>query len=302
MALTAAELRRRSLAPFTDKAGTFAPLKAAVFVLVVAPGVWIAWRYFTGNLGGFPLKVLLNETGLWGLRFIIVTLAITPLRRVLQWPKLITVRRMIGIAAFTYSAVHLWVYVPYMAYDWGRIGSEVVLRFYLLVGTIAVLAMLPLAVTSTDAMVKRLGGARWRRLHQFVYAVGVLAMLHFYLLLIKTYDPEGHVLAGSLVLLLLYRVLYAWRGTMPTPWLIGLSIFAAAATMIGHAAFFAINSNGRLSAWAFLSSNFTLDGWMNPGWIVLALGLGVTLAGWIRQRVSPKERRRGRLDAGAAAG
>mgnify|MGYP003342505751 FL=1 len=145
-----------------------------------------------------------------------LSLAVTPLRRVLQWPKLVNTRRMIGIAAFVYSAVHLWIYVPYMAYDLGKVASEIVLRFYLLVGTLAVLAMVPLAVTSTDGWMRQLG-RRWQRLHKIVYAVGILAVLHWYLLLIKVYDPEGHVLAGSLLWLLAYHAIYAWRGTMKTP-------------------------------------------------------------------------------------
>jgi sulfoxide reductase heme-binding subunit YedZ len=296
VALTAAEVGRRALAPFTDKAGTFAPLKAATFALVAAPGVWLTWAYLSDNLGGYPLKALLNETGLWGIRFILITLAVTPLRRILQWPKLVSVRRMIGIAAFAYSAVHLWVYVPFMAYDWGRIGSEIVLRFYLLVGTVAVLAMVPLAVTSTDAMVKRVGGARWRRLHQLVYAVGILAMLHFYLLLAKLQTPEAQILAGSLIWLLLYRLLYAWRSTMPTPWLILLTASAAELTMAAEAAFYGISSSGRIPVGAVLAANVSLESGIRPAWVIAGLGLGLALAGWIRERTSPpKERRRERL-------
>lgn len=292
--LTAAEVRRRALAPFTDKAGTFAPLKTATFALLAAPGVWLAWAYATDNLGGFPLKALLNETGLWGIRFIVLTLAVTPLRRILQWPKLVTLRRMIGIAAFAYSAVHLWIYVPYMAYDFGRIGSEIVLRFYLLVGTLAVLAMVPLAMTSTDAIVKRLGGARWRRLHQLVYAVGILAMLHFYLLLAKLQTPEAQILAGLLIWLLAYRLLYAWRGTMPTPWLLVLSVGAAILTMGAEATFYGISSGGRIPVSAVLGANFSFESGIRPAWVILGLGLAVTLAGWVRDRMSPpRERRRG---------
>ena len=292
VALSPAEVRRRALAPFTDKAGTFSPLKSVTFALIAAPGVWLAYAYATDQLGGFALKALLNETGLWGIRFIVLTLAVTPLRRALAWPKLVTVRRMVGIAAFAYSAAHLWIYVPYMAYDFGRIASEVVLRFYLLVGTLAVLAMVPLAITSTDAMVRRLGGRRWQRLHQMVYAVGILAMLHFYLLLTKLQTPEAQILAGGLIWLLAYRLLYAWRGTMTTAWLTILSLASGVLSMGAEATYYAISSMGRISATEVLGANLSFDAGFRPGWIVLLLGLGLTLAGWVRQRIVPKERRR----------
>lgn len=292
--MNAAELRRRVLAPFTDKAGQVSPLKAVTFALLVLPGAWIVVRYATDTIGGNPIKAVLRETGLWGMRFIVLTLAITPLRRVLAWPKLTSVRRMIGIAAFVYSAIHLWAYAADMAYEFGSIGSEIVLRLYLLVGTVGLLAMVPLAVTSTDAMVRRLGGARWRRLHQAVYAVGVLAMVHFYLLLNKLYTDEAQILAGLLIWLLAYRLLYAWRATMPTPWLVGLSGGTWALTIGAEMLYFYASSAGRIPVGQVLLANFTLDGGVRPAWDVLAIGLALTLAGWVRARLDPKNRERGR--------
>lgn len=295
MSAAATEFRRRAIAPFTDKAGTFAPLKTAVFVLLVLPGAWIAWRYFTGTIGGNAIKALVRESGLWGIRFIVLTLAITPLRRILVWPKLITTRRMIGVAAFVYSAIHLLAYFADMAFEWGAIGSEIVLRLYLLVGTIGLLAMVPLTVTSTDAMVRKLGGQRWRRLHQAVYAVGILAMLHFYLLLNKLYTPEAQILAGLLLWLLLYRVLYWWRERATTAWLVGLSVLTWALTIAAEALYFLATAGGRIPIGRVAMANFSLDAGVRPAWVVLSIGLAFAAIGWYRDRTERAGRRARRV-------
>ena len=291
MGTAALELRRRALAPFTDKAGTFAPLKAAVFVLLVLPGLWIAYRYYTGTIGGNALKAVVRETGLWGIRFLVLTLAVTPLRRTLVWPKLVTTRRMIGVAAFVYSALHLLAYFADMAFEWTAIGSEIVLSFYLLVGTIGLLAMVPLTITSTDAMVRRLGGHQWRRLHQAVYAVGVLAMLHFYLLLSKLHTDEAQILAGLLLWLLLYRVLYWWRDRASTVWLAALSLVVWALTILSEAVYFLATTGGRIPIDRVVLANFTLEGGLRPAWVVLGAGLVLTAAGWYRDRTERAGRR-----------
>lgn len=272
---------RRLTAPWTERNGRFSPLKAAVLVLVAAPGLWLLVQWGRGELGPLPYTAVIRDTGLWAIRFLFLTLAVTPLRKILAWPKLLSVRRMLGIAAFVYTAAHLIAWIADQAFQWGVVASEIVLRLYLSVGTIALVLMVPLAVTSTDAMVRRLGGQRWRLLHRIVYAVGVLAILHFYLLLEKLTTPEAQILVGLFVWMMAWRALAAWRGGVTPAVAAALAIMAGLATMGLEIAYFEVfttlDAAGRI--WA---ANWTLEGGLRPGWIVMAIGLAAAAVAWAR--------------------
>lgn len=280
--MTGAEVLRRVKAPVTDKAGRLAPLKAAALFLVVLPGAVLLIRMLSGDLGGNAYLAAIRDTGIWAIRLIVITLAVTPLRRLLAWPKLVTVRRMLGVAALVYSILHLVVYAADRAFEVATIAKEV-MGLSLLVGTIALIAMIPLGATSTDAMVRRLGGNRWRTLHKLVYAVGVLAVAHYYLLLAKLSTMEATVEAGLFVLLMAYRALYAATGSRGLPlWsLAGLSIASGFAAMGIEAGYFGLRTN--IDPWAVLSANFTLDAGLRPGWWVMVVGLGFVAAGVARE-------------------
>ena len=183
-------------------------LKPAVFALCLLPLLQQAWWAYTGDLGANPIGELTNESGVWSLRLLLATLAITPLRRLTGWGWLVSVRRMLGLYAFTYGVLHLGVYWGLNQYfDLSLIAGDLK-RPYIIAGYLALLLMLPLAATSTDAMVRRLG-RRWQKLHRLVYAVAILGVLH-YLLLVKIdfLPPLGYGLA--LAVLLGWRV-WAWQ-------------------------------------------------------------------------------------------
>ena len=165
--------------PWNDYGGRFSPLKLAVFVPLFAPAEWVAVAYYFDLLGARPLNEAIHQIGLWTIRLIFLALAITPLRQILQMPRMIIVRRMIGVAAFVYAIIHVSLYAADQGFDLGKVASEIVLRVYLTIGFAALLGLAALAATSTDAMISRLGGRRWRRLHQFVYLIGVLAVIHY---------------------------------------------------------------------------------------------------------------------------
>lgn len=283
------EAVRRLTAPWTERTGRFSPLKAVVFALVLAPGLWLLVQWARGELEPLPYTAIIRDTGLWAIRFLFLTLAVTPLRRILGWPRLLSVRRMLGIAAFVYTAIHLIAWTADQAFQWGVIASEIVLRFYLLVGTVGLLLMIPLAVTSTDAMVRRMGGQRWRQLHRIVYAVGVLAILHFYLLLEKLTTPEAQILVGLFVWMMAWRVLVALRGEVSTLVAASLAVAAGFATMGLEIAYFEVfttlDAAGRI--WA---ANWTLAGGVRPGWWVMAAGLAAALVAWGRARLAPSPR------------
>ena len=184
--------------PWLDRGGRFSPLKSIVFALLFAPGLWLAWRLAAGQLGPRPINEIILHTGLWTIRLLLISLAVTPLRQLLRWPQLVTVRRMIGVAAFAYGAAHLTAFATDKAFDLGVIATEIVTRFYLTIGALALAGLAALAATSTDRMVRRLGGRNWRRLHRLVYAIGILGAVHFFLQS-KLDVAEPIVMAGLVI-------------------------------------------------------------------------------------------------------
>jgi len=150
--------------------------KILVFMAALLPLASLIWM----EPGANPVETLTHHTGLWGLRFLLLTLAVTPLRRLTGWNWLIRFRRMLGLFAFFYVCLHLGIYLVFdHFFDWRAIGADIVKRPYITVGFLAFLLLIPLAVTSTNGMIRRLGGRRWQQLHQLVYVIGVLAVLHF---------------------------------------------------------------------------------------------------------------------------
>jgi len=270
-------------APWTERNGDFSALKATAFAGVLAPGVYFTARYFQGALDASLWQILVRESGLWAIRFLMLTLAITPLKAILAWPQLTTLRRMLGVAALGYTMVHLLAFSSDLTFDLGTIAAELAFRFYLAVGTIAFLIMVPLGLTSTDAMVKRLGGPRWKRLHQMAYVIGFLSVLHFFLLLLKLITPEATILAGLFVWMMAYRGLAFWVGQPGKWWGLGLVALATVSTMLLEAGFFLFLSTlGTDRVFMILSANWNGQAGLRPSWIVAMLVLGLWIIGIAR--------------------
>lgn len=168
---------------------------------------------FTHQLGANPAEALQHATGIWALRFLCLTLAVTPLRIRTGTPQLARFRRMLGLFAFFYACLHLLTYLWFdMWFAWADIAADVAQRPFILVGLATWLSLLPLALTSTHRMIKRLGARRWRRLHRLVYAGAALALLHFFWMRAGKHDyAEVWLYATVLSLLALERLLRAWR-------------------------------------------------------------------------------------------
>jgi sulfoxide reductase heme-binding subunit YedZ len=186
-------------------------LKPALFLVCLLPLAYLAWRWLTDRLGADPIREMQIETGLWALRFLASTLAITPVRWLTGWNGLVKYRRMLGLFTFFYASVHLswWVGVDWF-FDFPAMWEEIVKHKYILVGMSTFLLMTPLAITSTKGWVRRLGGQRWAKLHRLVYVCAVGGTVH-YLWAVKkdTFFPLVYV--ALFALLLGYRV-YAWWG------------------------------------------------------------------------------------------
>jgi sulfoxide reductase heme-binding subunit YedZ len=180
-------------------------LKALVWAACLAPLAVLGYRALTGDLTANPISFITNWLGDWTLRILLTSLAMTPLRILFRssWP--VTLRRLLGLFAFFYAALHfsVWLVLDHF-FAWGQMGADIVKRPYITVGMTALVLMIPLAATSSASAIRRLGRARWQWLHRLVYVIGVCAVLH-YLWLAKKANPDPYYYAAALVLLLAIR-------------------------------------------------------------------------------------------------
>ncbi len=185
--------------------------KASVWILCLLPLAVLAYRAATGDLGANPISFVTNWLGQWTFRLLLAGLALTPIRILFGISWQISLRRLVGLFAFSYACLHfaVWIVVDHF-FAWDQMIADVLKRRYITVGMLALTLLVPLAVTSTNAMLKRLGGLAWRRLHRLVYVVGVLASLHF-LWLAKKGRTDQYLYATILTLLLGIRVWDAVR-------------------------------------------------------------------------------------------
>ena len=189
-------------------------VRSGVFLAALAPLAYLLLRGFNGALGANPVEAILRSLGTWTLVLLLVTLSITPLRRLTGWNWLQRLRRMLGLFAFFYAVLHVtaFVWLDHW-FEWADIVADVAKRPYLTFGFVAFVLMLPLAATSTDAMVRRLGGRRWQRLHRLVYAIGVLGVLHFWFHKLAKNDlAEPMIYAVVLGVLFGLRLWHWWAG------------------------------------------------------------------------------------------
>jgi sulfoxide reductase heme-binding subunit YedZ len=186
------------------------PIRRAIYIVGMTPAIFTFYLGLTDALGADPQKTLERTLGLWALRFLIATLAISPLRQI-GGPNLIRYRRAIGLLAFYYAVMHLSVYVLLdQGLDWSAIWADIVKRPFITVGMLAFTLLVPLAVTSNNTMIRRLGGAVWNRLHRLVYVAAALAVLHF-VMLVKSWTPELALYVALIAGLLVFRLVAAVR-------------------------------------------------------------------------------------------
>jgi sulfoxide reductase heme-binding subunit YedZ len=200
-------------------------VKPLVFIASLGPFGWLVWAALTGNLSANPLSDLTNETGVWTLRFVCITLAVTPLRRLTGWNGAIRFRRMTGLFAFFYGTLHFLTYViadRFAGLDFPdgivalstvrnlvkSVGEDIYKRPFITVGFTAWSSMVPLALTSTAGSIRRLGGRRWNRLHRLIYLTGVAGVVHYWWL-VKA-DLRRPIAYGVVVgILLAFRIYWA---------------------------------------------------------------------------------------------
>jgi methionine sulfoxide reductase heme-binding subunit len=280
------------MTPWTDRSGRISPLKLVTFLGTFVPGILLAIDLWTGAAGPKPVEVATHTTGDWAIRFLFLSLAVTPMRRIADWPRLIMIRRMLGLAALAYVVVHLGLYVIDQNYDLARVASEIVLRVYLTIGFVALVGLCVLGWTSRDAAIRRMGALAWNRLHRIVYAIAILAIVHFFLQS-KANVGEATLMSGLFGLLMAYRIMHK-RGIPLSP--VPLVIAAVAATAATAAIEFVwyAAATGIDPTRVFLA-NFDFSYTIRPAWWVGATGLLVAIVGAVR-RGPARARPRGRKD------
>ncbi len=186
-------------------------IKASLFVLALLPFLRLSVAAFTDGLGANPLEFITRNTGDWTLYFLCITLTVTPLRRAFNWPWLLKMRRMLGLYAFFYASLHFLTFLWFdHFFDIGEMLKDVIKRPFILAGFSAFVLLIPLACTSTNSMIKRVGAARWQLLHRLVYVIASLGILHYFWMKAGKHDFSQPVIFGVLVaLLLLIRLVWA---------------------------------------------------------------------------------------------
>ena len=178
---------------------------ALVWLACFAPLAWLAWKGFNGDLGANPIEKLIRQLGVWGLRLLLVGLAITPLARFFKAPRLVRFRRTVGLFAFAYIVLHLFSYVGIdLFFDFNQLWKDILKRPFITLGMGAFVLLIPLAVTSTNGWIIRMGRAAWQRLHWLIYLIVPLGVAHYYLLVKADHRPP-------LVYAAIFAALMGWR-------------------------------------------------------------------------------------------
>jgi methionine sulfoxide reductase heme-binding subunit len=257
------------MTPLTDRQGKFSPLKATTLALALLPAAVIAYWFFTHQLGPLPVKEALRHVGDWTIRLLVITLALTPLQRLLNYPKLALIRRMLGVTTFAYAFTHFILYIVNSKYDLAFVASEIILRFYLTIGFVALIGLSLLAATSFDSAVRKLG-KKWKMLHRLVYGVAVLGLLHYFIQTKIDVSPAV-LMTGFFILLMVYRVFIMKRmGLMPAVLAIS-AVVACALTAITEFTWYALATG--VDPWRIAQANLMFSFGLRPAVIVLLAGL-----------------------------
>lgn len=290
-------MSRMIFMPVFDRQGRFSPLKAAVLLAVLLPGLWIGWRLATGQMGAKPITAALHETGLWSVRLLLVTLLITPLRAMTGQNRLLQVRRMLGVSALAYAMIHLGLYVFDLKFDLVKVASEIVLRFYLTIGFVALMAMAAMGATSFDSSIRKLGAENWNRLHSLIYPLALLALWHGALQ--SKIDASEHLVMTGLFLALIGTRILRRQGRLTPLWLLGLAVATALATSLVEHGWYALATG--IPAGRVFTANLMLELAPRPahiaGMVALALPLVALAAPWFSS--GPKPRYSGTRQRGA---
>lgn len=264
---------------WNDRQGRLSPLKAATLLVAITPAAVIAYWFFTGALLPLSIKIALRLVGDWAVRFFVLTLALTPLQRIFNYPKIALVRRMLGVTAFSYAMAHFILYLINVKWNLSFATSEIIHRFYLTIGFVTLLGLSALAATSFDAAVRKLG-AKWKMLHRIAYGLAVLGLFHYYLQS-KIDVSSATLMAGLFLLSMTVRVMVSRRITLTPLALCGAAVIATALTALTEFAWYGL-ATGVNPSRVFMA-NFMVNHGLRPALIILLVGLAVAALAYARQ-------------------
>ncbi len=274
--------------PWTDRAGRLSWLKLAFFVGLAAPAVWMFCEWRFDWLSPRPRTDLIRESGDWALRILVASLAVTPLRFVTKFNKLILVRRALGLAALFYTLGHVALWCVDENYEWATIFWEMMLRMFLTVGLVSTLMLVILGATSNDWGIKKLGAKNWNRVHAWTYAATGLGVLHYFMES-KLDVTEAVVLGGLFMLAMAFRVARKWLQPRFFP-LAGAAVVSALLTAGVEAFYYGASTRVSVSRVLWANLDFTYS--IRPAWWVLAVGIAVALLSIFRARATPNAARK----------
>jgi len=262
--------------PWFDAAGRFSVVKLLTMVLAALPAGWMAMEFSSGNWDfPSPYVPLIYHSGLWATYLLLLSLLVTPLRRLTGWGRLAQLRRMLGVACFLYCLLHVVAWFGLRFWDWASLGNEGLTRPSLWVATLSLLVLMALAATSFDTAIRRMGAGRWKQLHRLVYGAAFLAVLHF-LMSPGSLQGTPFLMAGAYVWLMGWRWLESRRlGTSPAA-LAGLGAAASAFTLTLQPIWLVTFQLERMSGtpWSAITDNFSPEIWrylgVPPVWLMLA--------------------------------
>lgn len=259
--------------PWNDRAGRFSPLKAVTFLGMFYPGIWLIYQVETENFGRTPLAGLTYWSGVWAMALLLLALAVTPAAKIFRWPQAVLVRRMIGVTALLYSIAHLFIYFALRFWDFGSIGYEMITRISLIIATISLIGLIPLGMTSLDVAVKWMGAKNWRRLHDTVYVLTVLALIHF-LLSPGVYPPQ-YLMTGMFFWLMVWRYLEKNGKGRDIRTLVLLALATWCVAAFSETGWIWVYHDFE-PGWTF-ANNFRTNFGISPAWKVFAVALAVPL-------------------------
>jgi sulfoxide reductase heme-binding subunit YedZ len=246
---------------------------------MLVPAIWLLYQISTDQFGPVPLGGMTYWSGLWATALLMLALAVTPATTIFLWGRLIIVRRMIGVTALAYTIAHIIIYFALRHWSFASIAHEMMTRVSLIVASVATVGLIALGATSLDAAARRMGAKDWQRLHNTVYVISALALIHY--LLSPDIYPEQYLMSGMFFWLMVWRVMNG-RG-------LGADARALAALAVASCLFTALLEAGWIWAyhgfgpWGTLGNNFSLDLGLSPAWTILVLGLLIALAAVSRQ-------------------
>lgn len=255
--------------PWLDRKGRLSPLRAWTIVILAAPGLWDVIGYVGHTLGPRPVHQLLHQAGLWAIWCLLGSLAITPAKAVLGMPGIVVLRRMVGLTALWYALAHLVLYAADERWAMWHVVTEIVLRFYLTIGFVALAMLAVLGWTSRDAWHRHLGSATWKRVHRCAYAIGTLATFH-YLMQTKADVTQAVIVGGVFIWLMLWRTLPAGRDRGPLA-MYGLAVATGVLTLALEWLWYRFAT--RIDPARVIAGEFDIAFGLQPAGQVLALGL-----------------------------